>query len=144
MPNRAVQKIIGNRFFLTVEPDLPVMQAAALMRTHEQGAVLVLEHDELLGICTERDIVSRVVADGHDPLSVRVGEIMTRDPVVIPPAMPFGNALHVMFECGFRHLPVLDLSGRALGIISAQDALALDIIQFSSELKRREELAEAL
>lgn len=144
MPNRAVSKIVENRFFIAVTGDMNVADAATLMRKHGQGAVLVVEDGQLIGICTERDIVFDVVAHGLEPRHVPVSTIMTADPVAVGPDMPFGHALHLMFEGGFRHVPVVGVGGKLLGVISARDALAIDLIRFHEELAIREELTEIL
>ncbi len=69
---------------------------------------------------------------------------MTPDPVSVGPDKPFGHALHLMFEGGFRHMPVVDRHRRPIGIVSARDALGLEILHFRSELQLREDLAEIL
>jgi len=52
--------------------------------------------------------------------------------------------LHMMFEGGFRHMPVIDSDGRPLGVISSRDALGLEVTHFGSELEQRETLTEIL
>lgn len=69
---------------------------------------------------------------------------MTPDPVSVGPDKPFGHALHLMFEGGFRHMPVVDRHHRPIGIVSARDALGLEILHFRSELQLREDIAEIL
>jgi CBS domain-containing protein len=64
--------------------------------------------------------------------------------LVIGPDKPFGHALHLMFEGGFRHMPVVDPIGRPIGLISSRDALGLEVSNFGKELEHREELAEVL
>lgn len=144
MPNRPVSKVIENRFFVAVALDLPVREAAILMKQHQLGAVLVVDDGCLVGICTERDVVVDVVAEGLDARLTPVSAIMTTDPVAVGPEMPFGHALHLMFEGGFRHVPVVNTAGQVLGVVSARDALGLDLVRFSEALRRREELAEIL
>ena len=69
---------------------------------------------------------------------------MTCDPVAVGPDKPFGHALHLMFEGGFRHVPVVDIHGAVLGVVSARDALDLDVLRFKQELRQRDALAEIL
>lgn len=57
---------------------------------------------------------------------------------------PLGHALHLMYEGGFRHVPVVDAAGRPLGIVAARDALGLEACQFGQELERREEITVIL
>lgn len=144
MPNRPVSKVVENRVFVAVPLDLPVSEAAKLMQTQGVGAVLVVDDGRLAGICTERDVVVDVVAAGLDARFTPVSAVMTADPVAVGPDMPFGHALHLMFEGGFRHVPVLNRAGELLGVVSARDALAMDVIRFKEELRMREVLAEIL
>jgi CBS domain-containing protein len=131
MPKRAIIKVIQNRDFIAVSSGTSVRQAAALMQRHHHGAIAVVNAEGVLvGICTERDLSYKVLAGG---LSVTIG-----------PEKPFGHALHLMFEGGFRHMPVIDANGRPLGILSARDALGLEILHFRDELTLREEIAELL
>lgn len=144
MPNRPVSKVVENRVFVTVPLDLPVSEAAKLMQTQGVAAVLVVEDGRLAGICTERDLVVDVLAAGLDARRTPVSAVMTADPVSVGAEMPFGHALHLMFEGGFRHVPVLNQAGALLGVVSVRDALALDVVRFQEELRMREALAEIL
>lgn len=144
MPDRPVSKVIETKTFVTVPASLSVAKAAGLLKHHHLGAVLVVDRDHLLGICTERDIVFDVVAEGRDPAIVTVAEIMTPDPQTIPASKPFRHALHLMFEGGFRHVPVVDPDGKPIGLLAAHDALGLDVLQFEQDLLLREGLAEVM
>ncbi|MGE5770386.1 MAG: cyclic nucleotide-binding/CBS domain-containing protein, partial [Betaproteobacteria bacterium] len=116
------------------------------MKQYHLGAAVVVDPADgtLLGICTERDLSFKVLAEGLDPNTTPVGEVMTRDPLVVSPDRPFGHVLHMMFEGGFRHMPVVDPRGRPIGVVSARDALALEIVHFRDELQLREALTEIL
>lgn len=146
MPNRAVVKLVENREFLTSTPEKTVRAVAAHMKSFKADAVLVVNESDgsLLGICTERDLNFQVLAEGLDPNSTQVGAVMTVNPLVIAHDKPFGHALHMMHEGGFRHLPVVDPCGRPIGVVSARDALGLEIVHFRSELEQRECLTEVL
>ncbi len=146
MPNRAVLKVIENRDLLTVTPDMNVRAVASQMKQCKVAALLVVDQRDgiLIGICTERDLTFKVLAEGLDINSTLVGSVMTADPQSIGPDKPFGHALHMMFEGGFRHMPVIDSDGRPLGVISSRDALGLEVTHFGSELEQRETLTEIL
>jgi len=146
MPNRAVIKVIQNRDFLTSTPDKSVRAVAAHMKQMHLGAVLVVDRPggNLIGVCTERDLAFKVLAEGLDANTTTVGAVMTADPQTIGPDKPFSHALHLMFEGGFRHLPVLDPSGRPIGVISSRDALGLELADFGNELEQREAVSEIL
>lgn len=146
MPNRAVIKVIQNRDFVTSTPEKSARAVAVHMKQYHSAAVLVVEAEggKLIGICTERDLAFKVIAEGLDASTTPVGSIMTPDPQTIAPDTTFRHALHLMFEGGFRHMPVVDPSGRPIGVISSRDALGLEIVDFGNELEQREALAQVL
>ena len=146
MPNRAVIKVIQNRDFLMSTPEKSVRAVASHMKSLKLGAVLVVspENGKLLGICTERDLVHKILAPGLDVNTTPVSAIMTPNPQTISPDKPFGHALHLMFEGGYRHMPVIAPNGLPIGVLSARDALGLEVFNFASELVQRETLAEVL
>ena len=143
MPQRAVRSIIGNQVPVTATGELTVTQAARLMKEKGIGALLVLDGSRLAGIFTERDALFRVVAEGRDPAKTRLSEVMTTNPRTITSDRPFGHALHMMHEGGFRHVPVVD-ENRPIGVVSARDALGPELDQFVSELDTRQHIGEIL
>lgn len=145
MPHRLVSQVIQDRTCLSVSARTSVRQAAQVMKAHRVSAIMVVGATKMLiGICTERDLVFDVVADGLDPDQTSVSVIMTANPRTISPDKPFGHALHLMYEGGFRHVPVVDDMGRPVGMISARDALDSDALSFDADLIRREEITVAL
>jgi CBS domain-containing protein len=104
---------------LQVKPEQTVAEAVALMRQERVGCVLVCQADKLIGIFTERDLMRRVLADQR-PLSAAVAEVMTPDPVAVHPKQAIGVAIKLMEEGGYRHLPVIDEKGKAVGILSVK------------------------
>jgi CBS domain-containing protein len=102
-----------------VKPLQTVAEAVALMRHLRVGCLLVCEADRLLGIFTERDLLRRVLAE-HRPLSMPVAEVMTPNPVTVHPKQAIGVAIKLMEEGGYRHLPVVDEKGKAVGILSVK------------------------
>lgn len=92
-----------------------------LLAEHDVGAVLVLDGEKLVGIVTERDIIKRVVAAGHNPEALPVSEFMTPSPIVCSHDKPFSHALMTMAEHRFRHMPVVD-GLRVVGVVSMRDA----------------------
>jgi signal-transduction protein with cAMP-binding, CBS, and nucleotidyltransferase domain len=146
MPNRAVIKVIQNRNFLTSTPDKSVLAVAHHMKRENTGAVMVVDKDDgtLIGICTEQDLTFKVLAEGLNPKTTMVSQVMVRNPVAVGPEKPFGHVLHMLYEGGYRHMPVVDPAGRPIGIVSASDALGLEILHFKGELAQRESLTEIL
>jgi len=105
----------------TVEPSTPIVEVARVMRDADVGPVPVVEGDRLVGLVTDRDIVVRVVADGKDPSSTTVGEIMSTDLVTVDPDQPLDEALRLMATHQVRRLPVTEEDGRPVGIVAQAD-----------------------
>ena len=106
---------------VTIEASSPVGHAAKAMRDHDVGAVVVTNGDELRGIVTDRDIVVRALADGHDPMDVRVDDVATeRDLRTLQPHDPIDDAALAMRDAAVRRLPVVE-DGRVVGIVSLGD-----------------------
>jgi CBS domain-containing protein len=122
---------------VSVPPQASVAEAAAAMLEHGVGAVLVIDDGVLVGIFTEHDIVSRVIAGGLDPNAVRVREVMTREPLTVGPDATLGHALVLMHDRAIRHLPVVE-DGKPVGIVCARDALDPELEDFICEERRRE------
>ena len=141
--NRPVRTIIEHQPPVSANPDMSVAAASRLMKAKRVGALLVVDDGRLAGIFTERDALFRVIAEGRAPENTRLVEVMTPNPRTIGPDRPFGHALHLMHEGGFRHVPVVE-NGRPLGVVSARDALAPDLQQFVAELGKREHIGEIL
>ncbi|HXF65480.1 MAG TPA: CBS domain-containing protein [Burkholderiales bacterium] len=143
MPYRSIRDIVEQQEIVTAPETMPVAEAASLMRQKQVGAVLVVEEQRLVGIFTERDALFRVLAEGRDPRATRLSEVMTRNPRTIHPDKPFSDALHIMHEGGFRHVPVVDGS-RLMGMVSARDALGPELEDFVFELLRQEQAQDVL
>lgn len=144
MPYRPIHQVIGQRPFPTVSPGSTIRNSSIIMREMKSSAVLVVGKGKLLGILTERDIVFRVVAMGLDPAATSVETIMTTQVQTIHEDKPFGHALHLMYEGGFRHMPVVDDGGTPVGLLAAHDALDIDGLQLEHDLVRREEISVIL
>ena len=122
---------------VTAPAQTSVAAAAALMLTHGVGAILVVENEALVGIFTEHDVVSRVIAPGRDPREVDLAAVMTREPLTVTSEATLGRALVLMHERGVRHLPVIR-DGRPVGMVCARDALDPELEDFTSEERRRQ------
>jgi len=143
MPHRLIQSLVQNQKFVTVEKSSTVAQAARLMRQLKIGAVMVVDDGRLSGIFTERDGLFRVLAQGRNPQTTVLGEVMTPDPETIAPDRPFGHALHMMYEGRFRHVPVVE-DGLPVGMVSSRDVLGPELEEFACDLQHREHIAEVL
>jgi CBS domain-containing protein len=144
MPSRPVSEVIGKRPVPAASIVATVIDAARIMKKNHTSAVLVVDEGILVGIITERDIAYRVVAEHRDPATTKVDAVMTRKMQTIAPEKPFSHALHMMYEGGFRHVPVIDRAGHPLGLLAAHDALDIDGLRLEQELERREEITVIL
>ncbi len=113
----------GTRF---VAPDTPVIEAAGLMRVHDIGVVPVLEEARIVGMLTDRDIVLQVVADGRDPNSTLVRDVMSTGSISVFEDQEVDEAVQLMQRYQVRRLPVLDRSSKLVGIVSLGD-IAVDV-----------------
>ena len=143
MSTRLIREIVEKQKPFTAPGKTTVTDASRLMKKHHVGAVMVVEGGQLTGIFTERDALFRVLAEGRDPMKTRISEVMTSRPQTAAPDKPVGYALLLMYEGGFRHVPVVD-HGKPLGMISARDALGPDLREFEIELMQREHIQEIL
>ena len=143
MPNRLVRDVIAGRKPLTAPGKTTVAAAAELMKRNHVGALMVVEHGRLAGIFTERDAVFRVLAEGRDPTTTRIFDVMTPKPRTIDPDRAVGHALMIMYDGGFRHVPVVE-NDKPVGMISARDALGPELHDFEAELVHREHIGEVL
>jgi len=110
----------------TVRPSDNVKEAACLMNESNIGCLIVVSGTgKIEGIVTERDILTDVVAEGKDSCSVTIGEIMSKDVVVISPDVSLEDAADVMTEKKIKKLPVVE-SGRLVGIVTATDLVAYE------------------
>jgi CBS domain-containing protein len=101
-----------------------VAEAVRVMNSHKVGSVVVLQQSSLVGIFTERDVLTRVVAAGRGAETTSVGEVMTRTPVTISPHASVEQVMAVMTERRVRHLPVIDeRTDAVLGLISIGDIM---------------------
>lgn len=141
MPNRLIRSIIANQKILVAPPQTTVFQAAKMMKDNHLGNVLVVEGGKLLGIFTERDALYRVMSEGRDAKITLLAQTMTPNPQTIGPDQPFGQALQMMFEGGYRHVPVVE-DGRPIGIVSVRDALSGNLSELAPEPGRLAKLID--
>jgi CBS domain-containing protein len=114
-----------------------VSEVARTMRDRNVGALMIVDGTRLTGVFTERDALFRVLAPGRDPATTPVGEVMTSSPQTIHPDKPFVEALRMMLEGGYRHVPVVE-NGRVLGMVSVRDALDPEVYEAKKDMATRE------
>ena len=87
-----------------------------------------MDEDRLEGIFSERDAVFRVLAEGLDPGQTRLDQMMTREPMTLGPETTAVDALRLMSEIGFRHLPIVE-AGQVQGVFSLRDFVGAELQQ---------------
>jgi CBS domain-containing protein len=106
---------------LSIGPEATVLDAAVLMNEHRVGSLVVMVRGQLIGIVSERDILTRVVVPRLDPGQTSVGDVMTREVVCCQMQTSLDEARGVLKNRRIRHLPVLDDGQRLVGLISIGD-----------------------
>lgn len=148
MSERTVFQAMSRRHVISTHPGATVHEAACLMTRANCGSVLVIDtHSTLLGILTERDLMTRVLAKALDPATTPVSKVMTPNPRCIPPEFKVADAVLIMIERGFRHLPVVTggaEGGRILGVFSARDALPRELSTAVTLAEFHEQVNDAL
>jgi CBS domain-containing protein len=111
-----------------------VLETVRAMVEHNIGAVPVLHNGNLVGIFSERDLMKRVVAEGRDPRSTCLAEVMTDDPLTVGMNDELETCTSLMRRHSFRHLPVCH-EGQLVGIISLRDILLHDLNEKDDEVR---------
>lgn len=119
---------ICNRRVVTTSPQLDIQAAAELMRQEHVGFLVVVPEQPRgpqppLGVLTDRDIIVSVVAKRADPALLKVGDVMSIQPVVAGESDAIDLALRTMRRAGVRRLPVVNGRGEVVGVLSLDDLL---------------------
>jgi CBS domain-containing protein len=114
-------KDIMTRGVETVSPQTTLQEAAARMKTLDVGPLPVCDGDRIEGMVTDRDIVVRGIAEGRDPRTTRVRDVMTRDVVTCAESDDVKVAARTMKEKQIRRLLVVDDNQKVSGIVSLGD-----------------------
>jgi CBS domain-containing protein len=110
----------------TIAPDATVLEAADLMNQRRIGALCVVEGDALVGVFTERDILTRVVSKQLDPAGTKVAGVMTAPVTTCGPNGRTADCAAVMSHQHIRHLPVVE-NDKLVGMISTGDLVAMQV-----------------
>ena len=122
----------------TARADETVLAIADRMRQRNVGTVVVIDRQRRpVGIVTDRDLVTRVLADRRDPAETTIGDVMTRNPMLVTEHGVPHISLLLMQDGGFRRLPVVDTNRRLVGMLSLDDLvrnLATDMVRVAGVL----------
>lgn len=145
MSNRTVYQSITEHRVLSTSPQTSVYEAACLMTKANCGSVLIVNRSgEMLGILTERDLMKKVVAQARNPEATPVSEVMTKNPRFVSPDTSVSDAVLIMKDGGFRHLPILSSTYKIMGMFSIRDAAPHELIEAEHKAEYLDQLSESL
>jgi CBS domain-containing protein len=124
MMEKPVGELLSKSSLLTVQPADSVEKIVLLLQKKRQSSVLVVQHGQLLGIVSKRDLLHRTVGMETKLASLKALEVMTANPEIVKVSDPLAFAVNKMAMGGFRHLPVISEDGEPIGILSIQDVLS--------------------
>jgi CBS domain-containing protein len=141
---------VCKRGVVTVTPTDDLITAAHVMREKHVGYLIVSEESQsrrVVGVLTDRDIVVAVLAQEVDARTLKVGDVMTRDPLVIDEGQSIESVLRHMREAGVRRVPVVDRSGALTGVLSIDDVLeqiAEQLINIAGSIRNEQRMERAV
>jgi CBS domain-containing protein len=106
--------------FSTVTADLPIGEAVEKLANQHVACLLVEAEGRLVGVFSDRDVLNKVALEYADLKDKPLSEVMTADPVFVYESDCAAAALSIMAVSGFRHVPITDLEGKIVGIVSPQ------------------------
>jgi CBS domain-containing protein len=143
---------VCKRGVITVAPTDDLIAAAHVMREKHVGYLIVSEalpvhRGRVVGVLTDRDIVVAVLAQEVDCRELKVGDVMTRDPLLIDEAQSIEAVLSHMREAGVRRVPVVDRSGALTGVLSIDDVLeriAEQLLNIAGSIRNEQRMERAV
>lgn len=117
---RQISEIVRHQNPISMPPHTTVKQACVCMRDNRIGAILVTEGETLVGIFTARDAAGRVIAEGRDPAVTTLADVMTKNPDSLKAGCVAIEALRMMQDGGYRHVPVVE-GGKLVGLVAKGD-----------------------
>jgi CBS domain-containing protein len=127
-------RLLRRKEAVRVAPDDDLLGTVQRMVEKHQGCAVVVEKGRVVGIFTERDALTRVLAKGIAASQAKVRDVMTADPERLSLDDTLGYALHKMSVGGFRHIPVVDRAGEPAGVLSQREAVQYLVGFFPEEV----------
>lgn len=122
---RNILQLKGNAVYC-INPDRSVYDALEMLEEKNLGCLVVVEHEKLIGVFTERDYARKIVLKGRSSKETPVREIMTEQPIVVTPSTSVEICMQLMTEKFIRHLPVVE-NGKLIGLVSIGDLVQMTI-----------------
>lgn len=129
-----IKSLLRPAGLVSASPRATVHEVSECMTNARVGAIAILDGRRLVGIFSERDLMTRIVVPGRDPREVRVAEVMTGDVVVASPNDRRSECLDTMRRRGFRHLPIVE-DGEVVAMLSMRDLLRDEIKEQGEEIE---------
>jgi CBS domain-containing protein len=104
-----------------IDAEKDVSYAAKMMRDEDVGIAPIVEGDQLVGVLTDRDIATKVVAEGKDPKTTSVREVASTKLVTADPGQDLDEAIRLMAKHQIRRLPVVEEDGKLVGVLAQAD-----------------------
>lgn len=131
---RPIADMVHDKNPVTLPETATVQAACQRMRDRHVGAVLVTDkRHRLVGIFTGRDAVTKMLAEGRNAATTQLFDVMTAKPSTLPPTMTSVDALRLMQDGGFRHVPVVEEDGHIVSVISRGDFRGLEQARLDEE-----------
>ncbi len=131
---KTIGSLIRGREVFFIEPSATVMETVQLLVEKKVGAVPVLENGRVVGIFSERDLLTRVVAKGLSPDTVKVADVMSRDIIVAQASDTIDECEQRMNQARIRHVPVVE-GDRMIGFVSLRGLLQEEVSEKSEEIE---------
>ena len=132
---KPIKDVLDLAPLISVSADTLVSDAVQIMVSHRLGCLLITENDELIGLFSERDVLTKMVADNAVSDQVPISQLMTKSPDTLSVESPLVFALHRMSVGGYRHIPLVDEQNRPVAVVSMRD-----IVNYLVELHPNEVL----
>lgn len=119
---------------VTIDIDDSLQDALMFMQMKQFGCVLITQGNELAGILTERDIIAKAIGQNDDMNSMKIKDIMTPNPESFHEEDPIAYVMRAMTIGGYRHVPIIDMQNRPVGVVSVKDIIRFIVEHFAEEV----------
>jgi len=136
-----ILKTKGNDVF-TIGPDTLAMDALTMMDEKGIGVLIIVENDEIKGLFTEGDYISRVLLKDIDSSKTLVDDVMTKNVLTITPKQTVNESMQLMIDKDIRYFPVVD-EGKLLGVISVGDCVKRVIAEQEETIRNLEQYIQS-
>ena len=126
---------IAHRPAISIKSESTIKEAVGTMMFRKVNALPVIDNGKLVGMISERDLVHRIIAKGLSPEKTKVGAVMTKKVKTGTEKTTQEQALRIMHDGDFRHLPIVNSKNEVLGVLSVKDILKHQIAELDQENK---------